>query len=187
MGGRISKKPPRGTVRLDGHRIRSRAWRRVRAIWIGEQALRGVPIETIADTLNISKRMVQHEMTMATREGWLDEVREKLRTPLTKAPLIYEQIIEASPEELARNAKGWALKREAIKDLATGLGAFRNETQQTKLVGLAAWHAQQGHGQALPAGDEIDGQVVEPERLLEAPQESHDDSSMPPDREDDGV
>lgn len=183
----MTTKPPRRTVRRDGHRIRSRAWRRVRALWIGEQALHGVPIEQIAETLNISKRMVQHEMTMATREGWLDEVRERLRTPLTKAPEVYDQILNATPEELAKNAKGWALKREAIKDLATGLGAFRNETQQTKLVGLAAWHAQHPE---LGTGDDVEGQVVEPERLLpegEPAAEAHDDASLPYDGEDDGA
>lgn len=155
----------RGSKVIRNHKIR-----KARAMWIAEGVLRGRPHRDTAKALNISERHVIREMNHAIDKGWLEDIRKRMQAPLERAPEVYNEILSTPAATLHEHAKGYAIKTDVLKTLATGLGAFRAESQQTKVLNLEAYHAA---APALPESS-IEAEVVRP--MLEAPADPDTDT-----------
>jgi len=126
---------------------RTDAYKHQRAKIVAEMALRGVPNKTIADFMNLSTRQIINIKNYAAEEGIVEEVRVMMQEKLLKkAADAYTEILDSPVEDVEENAKGYAVKRQAAKDLNQGLGVFRDkkvESTETHTLDLQQWLANQ--------------------------------------------
>ena len=135
--------------------------REIRKAYIIEMAIRGYTDAEISKQLVVSEFTIRMNLKEGILDGTADKVRDALSKTLSRVPDVYNQIFDASPEDLQKNAKGYGLKHEAAKTLAAGLGTFKQGTQNTtRRLNLTAYHDQR---QRLTSPDDtIDGSVVPP-------------------------
>lgn len=96
-----------------------------------EQALRGTPMREIAAELQCSPDTVTREIKRAASTGLVEQVRDRLITTLAGAPEVYQEILTADVEYLSKHSKGYALKKQVVDTMATGLGVYKTETAKT--------------------------------------------------------
>lgn len=119
-----SGQPMRGNSKL----------RYARATWMIERRLRGESVADLAKALNLRPTQVFAELARAEERGIVDKVRERLLDTLDKhANSVYKEVLEATPEKLQENSRGYGLKLKAADSLSAGLGIFKAESvRETK-------------------------------------------------------
>jgi DNA-binding MarR family transcriptional regulator len=116
-------------------RIDTEAMRRARMQIIVEQRLRGVSGTDLAKQFGVTKQRISELTKQAEKLGIVEEVRERMKySLLPKAEQVYADIFSTDAASLAdKNVlKGHELKLKAAKDVAAGLGAFKNESASSK-------------------------------------------------------
>lgn len=97
-----------------------------------EMGIHGHTQKEIGEFFGVSTDTVNRELTRATRNGWAEEMRQKLRKQALEGPDVHTEIMGTPVEELQKNSRGYKLKLDARNSLLSGLGAFKNETHSTK-------------------------------------------------------
>lgn len=172
---------PTGPKRTMGrHGLRKTFWN-ARRDWIVEMAIRGYSCKAIAEKVNLSEETVKTQLETAAHDPeTIERVRQRLSNSLRKVPILYETILDADVEQLAKHSKGWALKKAVADTLGQGLGVLRNETKTTATrLNLHAYHEQrkQLRGETIDAETrEID---PDPAYLLPASGLSEGDGDAP--------
>ena len=93
-----------------------------------EQQMRGVPVAEIAAGFGVSEMTVYREVKRGVELGYADRVRDKLLATLDSLPTVYADVLAQTPETLHKHSRGYTLKVNVAKDLATGLGVFKTES-----------------------------------------------------------
>lgn len=108
--------------------------RYARAVWMIERRLRGESADEIGKALNVTAKSVNIEIARYEERGVVDKVRDRLLATLDKhADSVYKEVLEATPEKLQNNSRGYALKLKAADSLSGGLGIFKTESvRETK-------------------------------------------------------
>lgn len=116
---------------------------KLRRQYITEMSLRGYTVQAIGKQVNLNERTIKRELLKASQDGTIDEVRAELSKTLRKVPKVFDTVFDATPEDLQKHSKGYALKLEAAKTLSEGMGTLRKETTQTtRRLNLHAYHEQ---------------------------------------------
>lgn len=101
-------------------------------MWMLEATMKGMAQVDVAAELGISKDTVKRELQRAMKNGWAEELRERMRATLQESPDVHREILNADTETLHKLSRGYKLKLDAANALANGLGAFRQESHSTK-------------------------------------------------------
>lgn len=162
----LPSKPHRKKRTKEEGRVSNRVLARARASLIVEKRLRGVPPGDIAEEFNISRPRVHQITKWAEEKGIIEEVRERMqRKTVPKAELIYNEILDSNPADLADRAvqKGYELKLKAARHVSDGLGVFRKTPVATRerkeSVDLAGYMEIRARRQSYVDGSVVDGDV----------------------------
>lgn len=108
-------------------------------------SVKGVPQTDIAMLLGVSKRTVVSYLNSARQNGILQKVQDRLLdSALPQAVKVYEEILNANPDELTQRkiVKAQELRLRAARDIAQGTGALRAKVAapQEKIVDLDGYY-----------------------------------------------
>lgn len=99
---------------------------------VASLAVHGMTNSQIGAVTEQTVRTVQRYKRFAEKHGYIEAVRKDLTERLLpKAADFYEEVMDTPIDKLQDSPKGYQIKLNAAKDLASGLGAFRKESATT--------------------------------------------------------
>jgi len=130
-------------------------------------AMRGVTAAVMSDMLNLSESRVNRELQRATKEGWLEEARQKMQDAADLAPNVLKDILTLPAAELHASSKGWTLKSEVARALATGTGIFTPEVKKT-VSNLHEYFVNRGANAPAASEPPIEAEITGPAKYFTA-------------------
>ena len=119
--------------------------KKAKAEIFAELQIKGIPVEDIAKSYNLTERQVRRITTWGAENGVIDNVRNRMLKQLEKVPNIYEAILDADPLHDANTEdvrKLRELQLKAARDLGRGFLFKKDDVQitRTETVSLEDFH-----------------------------------------------